>query len=449
MRRQLCRTAAIMIAVILCACVSACDLSEYIRFIAPTAKGIPEDNSLEYAQIGQNGYAASPYYTPTVSRYSYHALNDGQRELYDGLLKNAYQVYPEKDDRYTYRMPQVIVDGNQLNKADIRLTVRALMDDNPYFFWLSQTYTILVDPESDYTAVQLYSEFEPTELKQMKARLDEVIGGFLAGVDDGLSEYEREKLVHDYVIGRCEYDDADLKRTEISPENIKSHSVYGALAEQLCVCEGYGAAVQLLLNELGVDCVTLTGMAFDRTRGQGQKDASLHLWNAVKIAGDWYHLDATWDDQEEEIQRYNYFNLNDEMLFADHTLSQTPDLIGEKTIEEKGTDELNLFIPSCQQTRCHYYIYECAHLTDYEADALKEALYSAAADKEKYFTFYIEPELDYQNTVDALFTYLPQYFFGYIEEVNGRLTDYEIDGSNLTYYTDASRRSVAVVLNYY
>ena len=48
-----------------------------------------------------------------------------------------------------------------------------------------------------------------------------------------------------------------------------------------------------------------------------------------------------------------------------------------------------------------------------------------------------------------LFKESPQYFFAYAEEVNGWLSDYEIDDSNLSYYTNAERSAVTVMLNYY
>ena len=336
-----------------------------------------------------------------------------------------------------------------MEEAEIRVTVRALLDDNPYLFWMSQTYTMLNDPDLNYTAVQLYSEFGPDEVISMKKELDEAIDSFYGTVSEGLSSYEREKLVHDYLVDLCEYDDADKDRTELTSENIKSHSVYGALVEHICVCEGYGMAMQLLLNGIGVECVTLTGNAYDSSDNEDEEDGTLHLWNAVKVDGNWYQVDITWDDQDEVFQRYDYFNLNDEMLFEDHTLSKTADELDDDTIVENGTEDMNLFIPTCDSTDYNYYIYECPHLKDYSGDGIINALYTTAMAQGKYFTFYIDPSLDYDGAVESLFVELPQYFFDYIDDVNDRLYDLEIDNSNIHYYSDASRRSVTVVLSYY
>jgi len=449
MKRCLRTLAGILAAVLLSASLSACDISEYFQFNAPTEKGIPEDNSLEYVPLGDPGYTTPAAYQALTSRYAYRELDEGQQTLYDGLIANAYRVYPEEDDRYGYRIAQVIVDGYQLDTADVRVTVRALVNDNPYLFWLSQTYTMLNNPDDDYTAVQLYSEFEPTALIGMKHELDNAIDSFYRSVDEGLSAYEREKLVHDYILDLCEYDDDDRDRTELTTENIKSHSVYGALVEHVCVCEGYGMATQLLLNGLGVECVTLTGTAYDSADDQDEDDAVLHLWNAVRLGGNWYHVDPTWDDQEQAFQRYNYFNLDDRSIARDHVLSKTPEELGKMVIESEGTDAMNLFIPVCERLDYNYFIYECPHLTDYEGSTVTEALYDAALDANEYFTFYIDASMDYDTALSLLFKDSPQYFFGYIDEVNDDLYDYEIDNSNLSYYPDATRRCVTVALKYY
>lgn len=52
------------------------------------------------------------------------------------------------------------------------------------------------------------------------------------------------------------------------------------------VCEGYAKAFQLLCHELGLSCVTISGLA-----GGGG-----HTWTAVELGGKWFFSDPTWDD---------------------------------------------------------------------------------------------------------------------------------------------------------
>ena len=48
-----------------------------------------------------------------------------------------------------------------------------------------------------------------------------------------------------------------------------------------------------------------------------------------------------------------------------------------------------------------------------------------------------------------LFAEYPQYFFGYLRDVDYSLPDYSIDSSNASYFTDDKSRIVAVELHYY
>lgn len=328
----------------------------------------------------------------------------------------------------------------------MRVTVRALTDDNPYLFWLSHTFSHLFYEDENYTKVIVYSEFSPDDLRVMIRELDAAVEAFYASVPADLDAYEREKYVHDFLLDHCEYDDEAAASDEATSKEYMAHSIYGALVNGKCVCEGYGTAMQLLLNGLGVECVTLTG----RAASQNDEEEVLHLWNAVKLDGAWYHVDPTWDDQDDRMFCYDYFNLDDALLFDDHTLSKTPDELGDALIAENGTEDMNIFIPACCDTEYNYYVYECPHLEDYVGREVRRALYQTALDRADSFTFYIDPDyLDYDEAVTDLFKEYPQVFFDYTGYVNEHLYDYEIDESNLRYYSDEKRRKVTVALNYY
>ena len=97
----------------------------------------------------------------------------------------------------------------------------------------------------------------------------------------------------------------------------------------------------------------------------------------------------------------------------------------------------------------NYFVYECPHLSSYyESAKVEKGLYNAALNKDEYFTFYIEDALNFDDSLTALFDD-PQYFFDFTYNVNERLSDYEIDESNIYYYYDEALRYITVELNYY
>lgn len=79
-----------------------------------------------------------------------------------------------------------------------------------------------------------------------------------------------------------------------------------------------------------------------------------HAWNLVNIEGEYYHLDATWDDpiseNGESVIRYNFFNLKDDEISLTHKWNREnyPKAEGEKynyyrynNLVVLGVDELS------------------------------------------------------------------------------------------------------------
>lgn len=413
-------------------------------------KGIPENNEKDYVEIDGMNYSVSEYYTPISSRYSYDLLSEGEQALYDGLRENAFFIYPDADDTGLYKTKQVILDEVQLTEAQIRSAMKALYDDEPYLYWLSYTFLMLVEKEENYTAVQLYSEYPPDTVNEQLAEMDTVLDDFFTFIPGELSAYERELFAHDYLIDTCEYDEESAKAEPDEKINPGSGDAYGALVDGKAVCEGYARAFQLLLNGIGVDCVGVTGIGFAPDE---EDDEVLHMWNAVKLDDSWYYVDTTWDDGDHEISRYDYLNLDENIMSLDHTPSKVLSELSEDEIngeETYSTLAMNIFIPECTSMEYNYYVMECPHLRDYDGEEVKDALYQAALEGQDYFTFYIEPDsLDFDSSIKVLFKELPQYFFSYVDEVNDMLYSYEIDNENLTYYADEHLHNVAVELNYY
>ncbi len=87
------------------------------------------------------------------------------------------------------------------------------------------------------------------------------------------------------------------------------HAARGVLLDGTGVCESYALAYQMLLGEIGIPSIYTVGYA----RGE------LHAWNLVQLGGDWYHIDATWDDPVGGgNEGYGYFGLSDKLMGRDH-----------------------------------------------------------------------------------------------------------------------------------
>ena len=141
--------------------------------------------------------------------------------------------------------------------------------------------------------------------KALKARVEKLVRPAMK-----LSEWEKEKYVHDFICENVHYD--KLKKSY-------SHEIIGPLGQGVGVCEGIAKSVKVLCDALGIWCmIAICG----NNPEKGIKYR--HTWNIVKIGGTYYHLDATFDNTlgkhsfgAKEI-RYDYFNLDDKNIFRDH-----------------------------------------------------------------------------------------------------------------------------------
>ena len=148
---------------------------------------------------------------------------------------------------------------------------------------------------------------------------------------DGMSDYEKEVAIYEWVVDHVDYDWTHQDRMKTTPR--ESFTPYGGLVKHTAVCLGYATTFQLLMDLAGVECITVPGAAFS-----SQED---HGWNMVKLNGEWYCVDVTWDANYREIggkgveEDWDYFNVTSSyMAESDHQwdYANTP----EATAEDQG-----------------------------------------------------------------------------------------------------------------
>ena len=137
------------------------------------------------------------------------------------------------------------------------------------------------------------------------ASVDATVDEILASNDaHSLSDFDKIKFVNDYIV----------QNTVYSTDTVHSpHSAYTVLKEGKAVCQGYALLAQKMLTKLGIESLYVVGEA----GGIG------HAWNLVKLNGNWYHMDSTWNDPTPDRGpnnvRYAYFLMSDQQLAKDHT----------------------------------------------------------------------------------------------------------------------------------
>lgn len=133
-------------------------------------------------------------------------------------------------------------------------------------------------------------------------------------IKTNMSDKEKIKVIHDYIITRAKYDEDRSDKKDIK---YKSDTAYGTLIEGHGLCGGYTDAMMLFLEKFNIKSYKIS--------------SENHVWNYLYLDNKWYNLDLTWDDpvskDGRDILEHNFFLINnDELLKLDkteHTFDKT------------------------------------------------------------------------------------------------------------------------------
>ena len=112
------------------------------------------------------------------------------------------------------------------------------------------------------------------------------------------TDFEKALWLHDWILDHADYD-----------YSYSYCSAEGVLARGKGTCEAYHRAYVMLLNKVGIQTGRITGNG--------------HVWTAVKMDGEWYQVDSTWDDMgvdyKDTYYEHMYFGLTDYIIGLVHT----------------------------------------------------------------------------------------------------------------------------------
>ena len=328
-----------------------------------------------------------------ILNYGYDNLSsDRTKALY---LKIA--EYAQKDAEESF-----LIDG-EYTETEMFEALEAYKNDHPEVFWLDSTYDYYY--ENGKTSIKILFITENEELENAKKIFDNELNKILDNAPDNASDYELELYFNDYLVDNCEYNKLAGK---VNVRVANEGNAYGAIVDKKAVCEGYARAFQLLCNSVNIDCVNIMGEA----------DGVTHQWNCVKISGEWYHVDVTWNDpgDEEGWLKYDYFNVTTEQISADHTLRE---LYSEAEIDYDAeyATVYNIFIPECTSNEYNYYNQSCVTLTDIDnADEVVSSIAEYAQNGEEYYSFVIDESLDFSESANIIIN--EGYLYDWVEQAN-------------------------------
>lgn len=252
----------------------------------------------------------TPQKTPMInnakSYYYYNKLNDFERHVYEATTLAVYYSYESvcTTSFLTKENPSTTDFRNHILKI-----IYCIHYDHPEFFWnynsdetyFTWSYTTNRDSNNNYTVYVSLNESYKKYVDEIN-KFNDAVDDFLEDINTSDSQWSIARSVHDKLLNDVTY---DYDVCDNDKSNDRAHTAYGALVSNsagrphYAVCDGYTQAYIYLLQQAGMEAVFLCGMA-----GAGE-NMGLHAWTIVKIDGNWYEVDVTWDDFGSAAEHYS------------------------------------------------------------------------------------------------------------------------------------------------
>ena len=220
-----------------------------------------------------------------------------------------------------------------VDRDETSMVYRLVMADHPEFFWLANGISM-----SGYVG-EIISVLThvPADVADLTEALDARVAELTADLE-GKSDYEKSLILHDRV--------ADAVVYAAGPNH---QTVVGSLLDGVSVCAGYARAYQLLMQTVGIPTFYVSG----ESKGVG------HAWNLVKLDGEWYYTDVTWDDQNDDggTLYHAYLNITYDRMAEDHTVL-----------------EFDQYLPRSTATANHYHLRNDRLVSAFDAEELAAIL---------------------------------------------------------------------------
>ena len=280
---------------------------------ACSREGVPDTGDVSYTII--SGGTAVTTEAPIETEDIYADVSD--TKLY--IPEHMVTKYASLD--YDKRMQDVyddVVDTMQnfRTKSYVPLTIstedyvkvlETVRCEQLMLFYLQNRYAGDFDSTVQTYEMNFSYKYSIKEVNIMLMETEKAAKEIMTLTDPSMSDYEKLKIFHDYLV----------LNVESSTDDPTADSIYGALVNKKALCEGYAKAFSYLCNLAGIENMIVTGYT----------DVD-HMWNMVKLEGKWYHIDVGWDkpstalsERYPDMVLYQYFLSEDSIMENNRIIS--------------------------------------------------------------------------------------------------------------------------------
>lgn len=294
-----------------------------------TLSGCGVDDYVDVTEITALGNRQRDVVCVSSDRYAHNTLSEDQQIVYDEMLEAIMNM-------------EESVSLSTTDKSDVKLCYDAICADYGEIFWVDtcsyKEVSMFGKPFAVSFAVKY--TYTPEEVEGYKEEMQPVIDGYLERLAECESDYEKTEVLYRKLIREVDYD--------MSAEN--NQNILSVFLGKETVCQGYACATQYLLQQAGIPCVIITGMA------QGQP----HAWNMALLDGEYYYIDVTWGNADflgetgnaAHSVNYGYLNITTDEMMINHR------------------PQVDFSLNTCDSTENNYYVKKKLFFDGWDPDAV-------------------------------------------------------------------------------
>ena len=269
----------------------------------------------------------------------YNNLRTEQKYLFNYICESASEYKNE-----TAELPY------SFEPEDLAIVCDSIRADRPDLFFLDYGSFELSHGKTRSFVKLAYTD-SIDKISDMRTEYKSALENLIAQIPKDGNSFQKELAVNDLLCANC---------SRSNEKNILHNTAYGALVLKKAYCDGYSYAAKAMFNALKIDsCIVF-----------GEANGENHMWNLVKTDEGYGHLDVMFNDAdiEDSLQFHGFFNLNNEEIKKEHTVSSKYN-----------------FLPSADKAINYYDMQKCHIKTVKESqEAIYTQLRQALKNKKNY-----------------------------------------------------------------
>lgn len=213
-------------------------------------------------------------------------------------------------------------------------------------------FTSLSVDAQDYSIADATIEFYPETFEDI-SKFDQFLSR------DFNTDEEKVRAIYSWLIKNISYDPEsyklfnyqfkDYRERNQKEERSRKKIIDYTLRTGKAVCEGYAMTFEKLLTLQGIDNYLIQGDTKTHFKDIDRDFNLNHMWNAIKIDGDWHLFDATWGagkytDKFIKEPSYFYYKIAPSALIKTHYPQDISDAFVEESLSYKSFSQQPIYI---------------------------------------------------------------------------------------------------------